>query len=198
MFYLSDQSHVRITHKYKVEAIHPPCTARWNPRRRSPIDRVQVERPCFPQRGFPVCAGEGEGDAAPSPPPSWRCGRQSELRRPRTRNRLPRSLCCARCGEARRSGSPLPATSAPAEPVLATGLASRLRTWQVQRSSTSTGRCWRGVGRGVLGGDARQRVHAPVDPGREAALRRVQPDRRDAAVDGARPPGGHVRQGPAP
>ena len=38
----------------EIDAIHPPCTARWNPRGRSPIDRVQVERPRSPGGASPV------------------------------------------------------------------------------------------------------------------------------------------------
>ena len=38
----------------QIDAIHPPCTARWNPRGRPPIDRVQVERPRSPGGASPV------------------------------------------------------------------------------------------------------------------------------------------------
>src|SRR5262245_38346847 len=38
----------------EIDAIHPPCTARWNPQRRPPIDRVQVERPRPPSGASPV------------------------------------------------------------------------------------------------------------------------------------------------
>ena len=39
---------------HRSSAIHPPCTARWNPSRRPPIDRVQVERPRPPSGASPV------------------------------------------------------------------------------------------------------------------------------------------------
>ena len=39
---------------HRIDAIHPPCTARWNPQRRPPIDRVQVERPGSPSGASPV------------------------------------------------------------------------------------------------------------------------------------------------
>ena len=38
----------------RSNAIHPPCTARWNPPRRPPIDRVQVEKPRSPSGASPV------------------------------------------------------------------------------------------------------------------------------------------------
>ena len=52
----------------------------------------------------------------------------------------------------------------------------------------------RGQRPGLLEAHARRRADVGrVDPGRGAALRAVQPRRRDAAVDGARPPGRHAR-----
>ena len=54
----------------------------------------------------------------------------------------------------------------------------------------------RGQRRGVLRRDARRRAGEPHDPGREVPLQPVQHGRRDAAVDGARPSGRRVRQGP--
>ena len=61
-----------MTHKYKqVDAIHPPCTARWNPPDRSPIDRVQVERPRSPSGASPVFRpGAGCGAAVSRRPAS--------------------------------------------------------------------------------------------------------------------------------
>ena len=56
----------------QIDAIHPPCTARWNPPGRPPIDRVQVERPRSPGGASPVFGGPaGRPDRAPP----WRPGR---------------------------------------------------------------------------------------------------------------------------
>ena len=48
--------HVRMLTSTQIDAIHPPCTARWNPPCRPPIDRVQVEKPRSPSGASPVFA----------------------------------------------------------------------------------------------------------------------------------------------
>ena len=117
----------------EIEAIHPPCTARWNPRGRSPIDRVQVERPRSPSGASPVF----------------------------------RASCLASTAAAYHHG------------------VSGAAFFDLDRTLLAGA-----SGEVFSDGDARGRAsRRAAIPGEKAAVRAVQPHRRDAAVDGPRPPG---------
>ena len=117
----------------QIDAIHPPCTARWNPRGRPPIDRVQVERPRSPGGASPVFGS---------------------------------------CRGAYHHGVP------------GAAFFDLDRTLLAGASGETFSAAMRSAG-------FTSREH----PGGEGRLRPVQPHRRDAAVDGARPPGGQPGQG---